>query len=103
MDQRMGDRQFIRDLDFAPAEGETFRQVLTRTETFANMLRERHLNDDVLIVGHGGSLRALAIGILGLPAEAFWQLRGLRPARISIVLQDGGVAALTAWNDSGHM
>jgi broad specificity phosphatase PhoE len=102
LDASMGDRQHVRDLDFAPPEGETFRQVLARTASFADLLRERHANDDVLVVGHGGSLRALAIGILGLPEDAFWQLRGLRPASISIVLQDGGVPALTAWNDAGH-
>lgn len=102
-DKRMGDRQFVRDLDFAPPKGETFREVLARTASFATMLQERHSTDDVLVVGHGGSLRALAINILGLPHEAFWQLRGLHPASISIVLQDGGVAALTAWNDSGHI
>ena len=102
-DKRMGDRQFVRDLDFAPPGGETFRQVLARTATFASMLQDRHANDDVLVVGHGGSLRALAINVLGFPPDVFWQLRGLRPASISIVLHDGGVAALTAWNDSGHI
>jgi broad specificity phosphatase PhoE len=103
MDGRMGNRQFVRDLDFAPPKGESFRQVLARTGTFASMLRERHTNDDVLIVAHGGSLRALAVNILGLPEDTFWQLRGLRPASISIVLQDGGVPALMAWNDAGHI
>lgn len=102
-DARMGERQFVRDLDFSPPDGETFRQVLARTKKFANLLRDRHVNDDVLVVAHGGSLRALAIGILGLPEGAFWQLRGLRPASISIVLNDGGVPALTAWNDAGHI
>lgn len=103
MDQRMGDRQFLRDLDFAPPRGESFRQVLKRTEVFANLLRDRHLHDDVLVVAHGGSLRALVVNILGMPEETFWQFRGLRPASISIVLQEDGVAMLTAWNDAGHI
>ncbi|MDA0798626.1 MAG: histidine phosphatase family protein [Chloroflexi bacterium] len=102
-DGRMRDRQFVHDLDFAPPEGESFREVLARTAGFATMLSERHATDDVLVVAHGGSLRALAVGILGMPDEAFWQFRGLRPASISIVLQDGGVPALTAWNDVGHI
>ena len=102
-DKSMNDRQFVRDLDFAPPGGETFRQVLARTGRFADMLRERHANDDVLVVGHGGSLRALAVRILGLPDYAFWQLRGLRPASISIILQDGGVPALTTWNEACHI
>jgi broad specificity phosphatase PhoE len=103
MDGRMGDRKFVRDLDFAPPKGESFRQVLARTGRFASMLSERHANDDVLIVAHGGSLRALAVNILGLPEDTFWQLRGLLPASISIVLQDGGAPALMTWNDAGHI
>jgi broad specificity phosphatase PhoE len=102
-DPRMGDRQFSRDLDFAPPQGESFRQVLARVSGFAATLAERHDNDDILVVGHGGSLRALAVSLLGFPDDAFWNLRGLRPASISIVLRDGGAPALTAWNDAGHL
>ncbi|MDA1036260.1 MAG: histidine phosphatase family protein [Chloroflexi bacterium] len=102
-DPRMKERQFVRDLDFAPEQGESFRQVLARTGGFARTLVERHENDDLLIVAHGGSLRALAINILGLHHDDFWKLRGLNPASISIVFQDGHTPALTSWNDVGHL
>ena len=104
MDPRMGDRQHTRDLDFAPERGESFRQVLGRVAEFGRELAARHGDDDVLVVGHGGSLRALAVSLLGLPDEAFWRVRGLKPASISIVLRDrGGPPALTVWNDTGHL
>ena len=49
------------------------------------MLRERHPNEDVLVVGHGAAFRALAVRMLGLPDETFWSLSGLRSASISRV------------------
>lgn len=102
-DPRMRDRHLFREMDFAPDQGESFRQVLARTGEFAASLLERHANDDLLIVAHGGSLRCLAIKILGLHEDDFWKLRGLSPASISIVFQDGHDPALTSWNDVGHL
>ncbi len=102
-DPRMSDRQFVRDLDFAPEKGESYRHVLARTGEFARTLAQRHGNDDVLVVGHGGSLRALTINILGLHEGDFWKLRGLGPASISVVWQNGPTPALTSWNDVGHL
>ena len=101
-DPRLQDRSFARDMDFAPEGGESFRALLERTSTVAVELEERHRDEDVLIVAHGGSLRALAVGLLGLPPEAFWRLRGLEPASLSVITHDGALPALTAWNDTGH-
>jgi len=103
VDTRMADREVARDLDFAPPNGESFRQVLARVDPFVRTLHGTHGNDDVLVVGHGGTLRALAVALLGLPGESVWQLRGLRSGSISILLNDGRWTALTAWNDSGHL
>jgi broad specificity phosphatase PhoE len=104
---RMADREVVRHLDFTPEGGESFRQLLERTSAFAAALRERHAEDDVLVVAHGGSLRALVVRLLGLPDEAVWQLRGLHSGSISIVSQGsprgGDPPALTAWNDWGHL
>ena len=102
-DPRMNDRQLVRSMDFAPEQGESFRQVLARTGKFASTQLQEHVNDDLLIVGHGGSLRALTIKILGLHEDDFWKLRGLNPASISILFQDGHDPALTSWNDVGHL
>jgi broad specificity phosphatase PhoE len=104
---RMADREVVRHLDFTPEDGESFRQLLERTGIFATTLRERHADDDVLVVAHGGSLRALAVRMLGLPDESVWQLRGLHSASISVISQGalagGDPPALTAWNDWGHL
>ena len=93
-----------RDLDFAPPGGESYREMLDRLGAFAEMIKERHANDDVLVVGHGAAFRALAVRLLGLPDETFWSLSGLRSASISRVRRrDDGRTALFAWSDAGHL
>jgi len=100
---RLGRREIDRDLDFAPPGGESFRDVLLRVNAFARSLEREHADDDVLVVGHGAMLRALAVSILRLPPDTLWQLRGLKSGSISIVLSDNGTRSLTAWNDAGHL
>ena len=104
MDDEIRAVQNERNLDFAPEGGESYRQMLDRLGGFAEMLRERHPNDDVLVVGHGAAFRALAVRMLDLPDETFWSLSGLRSASISRVRRrDDGRTALFAWSDAGHL
>ena len=90
------------DLDLKPEGGESFRELLDRLGGFARELEASHPDEDVLVVGHGGSLRALAVVLLGLPVDAFWRLRGLLPASVSIVRHEEGFSVLTSWNDTGR-
>ncbi len=96
--------QSERNLDFAPPGGESYRQMLDRLGAFAEMVKERHANEDVLVIGHGAAFRALAVRMLDLPDETFWSLSGLRSASISrIRKRDDGRTALFAWSDAGHL
>ena len=95
-------RDFSHDLDLKPEGGESFRELLDRLGGFARELEASHPDEDVLVVGHGGSLRALAVMLLGLPVDAFWRLRGLLPASVSIVRHEEGFSVLTAWNETGR-
>ena len=104
MDEGVRAVQNERNLDFAPPGGESYRQMLDRLGAFADMLKDRHPNDDVLVVGHGAAFRALAVRMLDLPDETFWSLSGLRSASISRVRRrDDGRTALFAWSDAGHL
>ena len=103
LDPVMSNRNVLRDLDFAPKGGESFRGLLIRTDEFVQRVKADHPDDNILVVGHGGALRALAISALGLPYEAIWNLRGLEPTSISVITHQDGVPALTAWNDVGHL
>ena len=104
MDEGVRAVQHERDLDFAPPGGESYRRMLDRLGSFAEMLKARHANDDVLVVGHGAAFRALTVRLLDLPDETFWSLSGLRSASISRVRRrDDGRTALFAWSDAGHL
>ena len=104
MDEAIQAVRHVQDLDFAPDGGESYRELLARLGGFAEMLREHHPNDDVLVVGHGAAFRALAVRLLGLPDEAFWAFSGLRSASISRVRRrEDGRTALFAWSDAGHL
>ena len=94
------------DLDFAPTGGETMVQVGARMAAFVAELRERHLEETVLIAGHGGALRATLPALLDLPLEALWRLF-LDNCSLSIVdtyPESGGVwAVLRLFNDTSHL
>ena len=94
------------DLDFAPTDGETLVQVGARMAVFVADLRERHLEETVLIAGHGGSLRCALTTLLGLPLEALWRLF-LDNCSLSIVdtypESDGVGAVLRLFNDTSHL
>ncbi len=92
-----------RDLDYRPLDGESYRELMDRSGVFADSLQRNHADADVLVVGHGGALRALAVRLLGLPYEAYWSLGGLGSGSISKVRARDGSAALAAWNDVGHV
>lgn len=91
------------DLDRKPEGGESFRDLLERLGGFARELEASHPGEDALVVSHGGALRALAVSLLGMPQEAFWRMRGLLPASVSVIRHDEGFSTLTAWNDVGHL
>ena len=91
------------DLDLKPEGGESFRELLERLGEFARELEAGHPGEDALVVSHGGALRALAVSLLGLPPQAFWRMRGLLPASVSVIRHDEGFSTLTAWNDVGHL
>ena len=74
-----------RNEDFAPHGGESLRDLMARVGGFVSRLKEAHPNDDnVLITGHGGSLRVLLMCLLELPAPAAWRFL-LATASLSIV------------------
>lgn len=56
-------------LDFAPPGGESPRQMAARAHDFLAELRAASPAPAVVIVAHGGPLRALAGQLLGLPPE----------------------------------
>lgn len=92
----------VRDLDFAPTGGESMRQASARMAAFVADVKERHPDGTVLIVGHGGSLRAIFVTLLALPLEATWRLV-MHNCGLSIIDTYPDNAVLRLYNDTSHL
>jgi broad specificity phosphatase PhoE len=82
--------------------GESWPQVQERVTVALREILSRHGGQTVVIVGHGGSLRALLIDQLGLPAETRRHLR-TDNAGISEIQTGPEGGYLVRWNDTHHL
>ncbi len=98
------DRQLgLENGEFAAPGGETTAQLLGRVRRFYARTIERHDPDEnLLVVTHGGPVRALLVLLLGLPREYFWRFR-VDLGSLSVVSNQTGGRVLEVWNDTGHL
>ncbi|GHO95289.1 alpha-ribazole phosphatase [Reticulibacter mediterranei] len=80
---------FTDPLHASPPAGEAFSSLLQRVQTAFLVLvhdaaRQTDQQGDIVLVSHGGPLRALLCCILRMPLERQWQLR-LNPGSVSAV------------------
>ena len=102
---RMYERLFDEKPEFAPPGGESDVTLLSRVAGAVARIADRHdgNNGDILVVSHGGALRAMMVSMLGLSASAMWRLR-LSNAGLSIVtVFDEGGTTLDLLNDTSHL
>ena len=92
----------VNDPDFAPPGGETIRQCQARLSGFIKTVRENHPDDEVLIVGHGGSLRSGIVALLDLPLEANWKFV-MHNCALSIIRTYPNNAVMHLYNDTAHL
>lgn len=93
----------VKDLDFAPPGGETIRQTSARMAQFTAQLQAAHGPEDaVLVVGHGGSLRAVIVALLSLPLEANWKFI-MDNCALSLAHTYPDNAVLHLYNDTSHL
>ena len=90
---------------FAPPGGESDMDLLARAAGAVAGVAGRHAETDgnILVVSHGGTLRAMMVSMLGLPVESMWRLR-LSNAGLSVitVFDEGGVT-IDLLNDTSHL
>lgn len=61
---------------YAPLHGEALPDVVQRTQReLIAVLRQPSSTQSIIIVSHGGALRALLCSLLGIPLRRQWQLR----------------------------
>ena len=103
-DPELFDARFTRgDNAFAAPGGEDSADILKRVQRFIAGVVERHSPDEnLLIVGHGGSMRALALCLLELTDESMWKLR-MSNASVSIISNQSRGRVLELWNDTHHL
>ena len=92
----------IKNLDFAPSGGETFRGTNRRMAGWAHGFLQDHLKETVLVVGHGGSLRGAIIAWMGFSDEATWRFV-LANCGLSIIDTYADNAVLRLFNDVSHL
>ena len=70
----------------------------------ADKLLTRHANtgDNILVVAHGGSLRALIVSLMRMPTEYMWRLH-MRNCGISVVSVWDSGSRLDLLNDTNHL
>lgn len=92
----------IKDLEFAPPGGETARGTFNRMTGVIGEIKKRHLNETVLIVGHGGSLRSAIIALMELPPEATWRFV-MANCSLTVIDTYWDNAVLGLYNDTSHL
>ena len=103
-------RLFDEDVDFAPPGGESDNDLYIRMQSAAKELLATHADSEgnILVVGHGGSLRGLITSLMDMPAEYMWRLR-LSNCSVTVINtfrdDDSGAsgAALELLNDTSHL
>lgn len=84
---------------FAAPGGEDTRQVLERVRRFHERVVARHQSsEDVLVVAHAGSIRALLVCFLGLEDDWFWRFK-VDCGSLSIVSSHPGGGVLELLNE----
>ena len=91
-----------RDADMEFPQGESVRRVASRVGPFAGRLERYAEGETVLIVSHGGTLRALICLLLGLDLEHWWQI-GLDSASLTVVDTYPERTVLSLLNDVCHL
>jgi probable phosphoglycerate mutase len=83
-------------------EGEGLRDLGSRINKFAEVLKKCPAEQTVLVVGHSGPLGALVCTLLGFGIEAFWRLY-IDNASLSVVDTYPNFAILNLLNDVSHL
>lgn len=89
-------------LALAPPGGETLLELQARVAVFLHTVADRHAGETVIVVGHGGSVRAAVIEVLGMDARRFRSLR-MDNASLTIIESGDGFEVLRLFNDTSHL
>ncbi|SDC33610.1 MULTISPECIES: alpha-ribazole phosphatase [unclassified Candidatus Frackibacter] len=69
--------------------GEKFEDVQKRAKEALNDIKAEHQDSKVLVVAHGGTIRALLTDLLGMPLSNFWRIQQDNTAVNIVKVYDG--------------
>ena len=90
------------DPTFQAPGGEPISGLIRRAERFVGESAVLKNGGDIVVVGHGGSLKALLVTLLGLPDAAYGKFQ-LSNASVSVIDHSGGNVRLHSLNDTSHL
>ena len=91
-----------KNLDYAPKGGETTRDVSARMAKIIEEIKSNHLNEAVLVVSHGGALRAAMVSLLNMPIEGNWSFVFGNCGLTTVDTYEDN-AVLRHFNDTSHL
>ena len=93
---------WLEDFNNTPEGGETIELFNTRVVSLLDDLKNKHDEQVVLLVGHGGSLSEILRVVLGLSRQKRWYLE-MENASLSEVLIAEDYVSLRRMNDTCHL
>ncbi len=66
---------FSAPANFSPPGGESFHAVGVRSLSIFDTIAQNHKNENIVVVAHGGVIRAILGGILMMDQDALWRIR----------------------------
>lgn len=89
-------------LEVTPPEGERFEDFVSRIGDFYKEVLQGRGEENVLVVGHGGSLQVLLCMIMEIDPGKFWQFKMDAASVTRVGLYQAG-AILNVLNDTSHL
>jgi broad specificity phosphatase PhoE len=83
--------------------GETYEEMHARVVATLDRLLARHRRGRILLVSHGGAVRAIVAHAVGLDHHDRRHIDGARNGSITAVANQRGTLRLVAFNDDGHL
>ncbi|MBM3124631.1 MAG: alpha-ribazole phosphatase [Chloroflexi bacterium] len=86
----------------SPPNGETVTQLAGRAASALDELRRQHAGQTVLLITHGGVIRAVLCHVLGIDLNRHWQFE-VGSASVSEISFYGDGAVIQLFNDASHL
>jgi broad specificity phosphatase PhoE len=93
---------WLEDFNKPPRGAESIDLFQARVASLLEDLRQKHHEQALLLVGHGGSLSEILRVVLGLSREKRWYFE-IEHASLSEMLIDGAYVSINRLNDTSHL